>query len=154
MDPFSVTAGVAGLLSLILQLTERLTEYSSSVRHAATESHDLVVQLTALVTVLQRLQQWLGEQSRRGTTFDATSLLYTTTSNCHTKLSSLDKTVQQFMDRTRSVSKLWKRGVMWPLQKKEQQHLISTIHQWIQIFNYSLTIDGWYVSCFFYYDWY
>ena len=97
MDPFSITAGVAGLLSLSIQLTETLTEYTSSVKHAAEEAKDLYVQIIKLSKVLRDLDQFLKDQRSRGTDFDKTAVLYDTVVRCHGKLSSLDAIIQTFM---------------------------------------------------------
>ena len=52
MDPFSITAGIAGLLSLAIQVQQIVSKYTASVKHAAIESQELHTELRALVTVL------------------------------------------------------------------------------------------------------
>jgi len=117
MDPSSVTAGIAMLLSLAIQVAEDLNEYSSSVKHAAEESKDLYVQITSLRSVLEQLEHFLEQQSEVTAKFTNTSVLYSTAINCHTKLNSLNTILSESLRSTEVKSKLWRRCVLWPLKK-------------------------------------
>ena len=117
MDPSSVTAGIAMLLSLAIQVAEDLNEYSSSVKHTAEESKDLYVQITSLRSVLEQLEHFLEQQSEVTAKFTNTSVLYSTAINCHTKLNSLNTILSESLRSTEVKSKLWRRCVLWPLKK-------------------------------------
>ncbi|KAF2734117.1 hypothetical protein EJ04DRAFT_603796, partial [Polyplosphaeria fusca] len=139
-DPLSVAAGVAGLLSLTIQLCDKLTEYTSSVKNAAEESSDLNVRLRALANVLDRLGRFLREQKDTAA-FEPTSVLYQTTQQCHEKLKSLETVVSSFMKETQVKNHVWKRCVMWPLKKREHEQTVFAIQHWMDIFNLSLSMD-------------
>lgn len=142
MDPFSVTAGIAGLLSLTVQLTQILSDYTSSVKNAVAESHDLMVELGALVTVLQQLERFLEGQAPTGR-FQDSSIIYATIKTCHGKLQSLVCVLQKFMDGTRERSKLWQRCVKWPFEKNRHQQNVQIIRHCVHVFHFSVSINGW-----------
>jgi hypothetical protein len=141
MDPLSLAAGVAGLISLTLELNKIVSEYVGSVKRASTESRELAEELSALAHVLERLDRFLSNKSERLDSFDNTSVLYSTTSTCFGSLSRLKSILQQFMKS--SEARRWYRSLVWPLKKEEHLQTIGVLHRSMQIFEFSLTIDGW-----------
>jgi len=142
MDPFSLTAGVAGLLSLTIQLTRTLSEYASSVKNAVSESHNLALELSSLVTTLRQLERFFKDHTDNGA-FCESSIIYSTMKKCHARLHSIELPLKKFMDSTKERSKLWQRCVKWPLEKREHQQTVESIRHCVQIFEFSLSINGW-----------
>ncbi|KAF2825614.1 ankyrin [Ophiobolus disseminans] len=142
MDPFSVTAGIAGLLSLSIQTHQIITNYIKSGRNAPTEAKILVEKLTALTSVLERFKYFLEEQKGTGN-FTQSSVLCDTTTNCDENLRNLHTTLAKFISATRSDSTGLRRFVTWPLTSDKHHQTISMIHRYMEVFNMSLSIDGW-----------
>lgn len=140
MDPLTLAFGIAGLISLTLEVAKITSEYTSSVKHAATESHELAVELSALSDALGALKRFLDGQNPKLKSFHNTSALYSTTHTCHGKLSALKSILQKFMKK--SEGKKWYRSVVWPFTRDEHIQTINTLHRCMQIFHFSLSIDG------------
>ncbi|ORY17151.1 hypothetical protein BCR34DRAFT_597232 [Clohesyomyces aquaticus] len=143
MDPFSIGVGVTGILSLAIQLTDKLSKYIGSVKGAVRESHELANELSVLVKVMKGLESFLISQKLQGQRFENTAILYVTANNCQEQLKSLESTLKKFMNATKKRSKLWQRCVKWPLQREEHRHAVSNIRQCVQIFQVALSLDGW-----------
>lgn len=141
MDPFSLTVGIAGLISVTWEVTKIISSYTGSVRHAADESRELVVELTLLADALTALDRFLEGGSVKLGGFQNTSVLHSAICTCDRKLRSLQSILKKFMET--SEGKKWYRIVAWPIKKEEHLQTISTLHRCMQIFQFSLTIDGW-----------
>lgn len=141
LDPFSLTAGIAGLISLTFQATKIVADYTSSVTQAATESQELAVELATLALALRTLDQFLDRDGAKFKSLKNTSVLYSVTSTCHAKLNSLHSILQKFMER--SEGKKWYRSAAWPIKRDEHIQTITTLHRCMQIFQFSLSVDGW-----------
>lgn len=144
MDPLSIIVSIATLMDLALKVTKTLFEYTSSVKHAPAESSELAGELDALAKALEALDHFVAGQSTKVNSFNSTSVLYSVIHTCHGKLSSLQSILQKFMKT--SEGKKWYRSVVWPFKKQEHVETISTLHRCMQIFQLSLSVDGWYVK--------
>ncbi|KAK3319748.1 ankyrin repeat-containing domain protein [Cercophora scortea] len=140
MDPISLSASVAGLISLSLQVTQILSEYASSVKNAAEESSQLSNELGALTSALEALDRFLATPSAQAKPFNNTSALLSASHSCRSHLDSLKSTLEKFMGATEG--KKWYRRLAWPLKKEEQTHAVNTIHRFTQIFHFSISVDG------------
>jgi hypothetical protein len=59
MDPLSISAGVAGFLSLAIEISKILTAYVGSVKSAPEEAQQLLQEVSALYNVSKQLAQVL-----------------------------------------------------------------------------------------------
>ncbi|KAF1956811.1 hypothetical protein CC80DRAFT_504610 [Byssothecium circinans] len=138
MDPFSVTAGVAGLLSLAIQLATVSAKYGNNCVKG--QSYDFIFELNTLVDVLRRLQQFLDFPDT-STIFNQVSVLTSTNTRCATMLrdflNKLQKTVKESNRAKRAIDKL-----LWPMTEKEHIQAMEEIHRYTQTFNFALTIAG------------
>ena len=141
MDPLSLAFGVAGLMSLTLELTKLVSTYTGSVRQASTESQELAVELSALSHVLEKLERFLSNQDAVYNTFDNTSILYSTVHTCHGKLNLLKSILEKYMKT--SEGRKWYRSLVWPLKGVNHVQTVGTLRRCVQIFQFSLTVDGW-----------
>lgn len=141
MDPFSVTAGIAGLLSLSLQIQQIVAKYIESAKNAPQEAQALAVKLTALISVLEQLERFL-EKHAGGGHFTESSVLYSTTKQCEGSLQQLYKTLSKFVSATSSDSISWRRYLRWPLTKEKHQQTVSVLHEYLEIFDLSMSMDG------------
>jgi hypothetical protein len=141
MDPLSLTASVVGLISFAMDVTKTVTEYISDVKHAPAESRELASELSAITNSLDSLSAFLTKQDENSTSFKDTSVLYSTTQLCHGKLSAIHETLREFSKKTEHMR--WYRRLVWPFKKEEHLEIVSTLRGCMQIFHFSLSIDGW-----------
>jgi hypothetical protein len=93
MDPLSLSASIAGLLSLSLEVTKILTNFLSTVKSAPSEANSLTTEVTALSQVLETLVEVLRSDDSEVTTFDEQSILCSIISACQEHIGSLFKTI-------------------------------------------------------------
>jgi len=136
-----VTASVVSLISFAATVTKTVTKYIGDVKHAPAESRELVAELSAITNTLNSLQAFLGKQDKTSDSFKDTSVLYSTTQLCHGKLNAVDKTLRDFTEKTQHMK--WYRRLVWPFKKEDHLEIIGTFHKCTQIFQFSLSIDGW-----------
>ncbi|KAF4626579.1 hypothetical protein G7Y89_g11575 [Cudoniella acicularis] len=140
MDPLSLTLSITSLISVALAVTKTLKEYTSSVKNAPAESNELAVELSGICHALEALDRFLISQGTKFKSFNNTSVLCSTIHTCHGRLSSLQSILQKFMET--SEGKKWYRSIVWPFKKDEQVETITILHRCVQIFQFSISIDG------------
>ena len=136
-DPFTLATGVAGLISLCLEITILTRQYVHSARNASKDLRELLQELSALDGVLRQLSQFLENDAIHEASFSRTSALFQTQSACEAKLKDICTRLLQRHDKPTSA---W----TWPFTKTEHREAVMAIHRWVQTFQFALTIDGWY----------
>jgi Fungal N-terminal domain of STAND proteins len=145
MDPFSIATGVAGLLSLVIQLSQITIAYTSSVSGASRSVNELQLELKSLQHVLEQLKSFLERQPNLGP-FKDTSALLATNSFCQTKLEALLAKLEH-LNKGGKIRMLL-RALKWPMNEVENREFVIELHRCTQIFGLSLTVQGWYVTHF------
>ncbi|KAI9780621.1 MAG: hypothetical protein M1816_002782, partial [Peltula sp. TS41687] len=138
MDPFTLASGIAGLVSLTIQVTKITTEFLSSIKEAPHCIRDLRSELTVLTSNLKRLHTFLGSEPA-GRAFAYTSVLLLTCDTCRRNLRDLDNKLgndsenvfRRALDRTR-----------WPLKEKQTKSIVQDLRAYSQTFAFALTVDG------------
>jgi len=145
MDPFTIATGVAGILSLGIQITQITNEYIKSVKSAPKEVQDLAIQTNALIDVLKKLEEFLRSGSAEHITFQPDSGLQLVLNNCQTKLECLFKKLKRrHPSDKRKLSAALDR-LTWPLEKQECVETLRRLYEYTQTFHFCLTITNWYV---------
>lgn len=121
MDPFSISAGIAGLLSLSLQVRQIVTEHFESAKNAPKEARSLAEKLTAIIGVLEQLERFIEKHARNGQ-FNESSILYGTIKRYDEHLSQLDESLSTFVDATKRDQKNIRRYI----SKQYQDYTISS----------------------------
>ena len=137
-DPFSLATGIAGLISLGLEVTKITRQYVQDVRNAAKDVDEFLTELSALVAVLRRLAGFLKDDRVAKLNFDQTSVLLLTHRSCEEKLKAVRLKLLKRSKDARIIKTL-----TWPFVRKEHRQTVAIIHQWAQTFQFALTIDGW-----------
>lgn len=83
MDPLSISASVAGFLSLTIELKRIISTYVSDVKSAPQEACELSVEVSALSNVLETLDELLQSENLYETSFGRQFVLYSVVSACH-----------------------------------------------------------------------
>jgi hypothetical protein len=139
MDPLSVAASVAGLLSLTIQLIQISTSIATDAK--AAQAYDFIAELNALADVFKRLGAFLNDQSQTGVSFTQVSVLVATNTRCEHKLKELLQKLQRMVLQTNKIKRALD-SVLWPLSKKEHNETIGDIHRYTDLFHFALTIEG------------
>jgi hypothetical protein len=66
MDPFTISMGVAGFLSLALEVIKILIDYVGAVKSAPNEARELQTEITALCHPLRELFNFLRQKEFQG----------------------------------------------------------------------------------------
>ncbi|KAL8645740.1 MAG: hypothetical protein Q9226_007163 [Calogaya cf. arnoldii] len=133
MDPFSVTVGVAGLLTLTAKTIQATRSFCYEAMHAKEFANELLVELYVLQFNLSQLDKLLRRDTAAA--FSSTSVLTTSTQGCRNKLTMLhdkiDKAATHPLHRFR-----------WPLTSDEHRKTIQELRAFAQWIQFALTIDG------------
>jgi hypothetical protein len=141
MDPIPITTGVAGLISLTVQLSQIVSSYIIGVENARASAAELSASLAVLGSTLDRLKIFLHEEDTRGNSFEYTSVLFSTANACQTKL-------QQLCDKLGGTGRGSRIGraiqqLRWPLDEKGNRAAVQDLRGYAQTFQFALTLDGW-----------
>lgn len=149
MDPFSISTGVAGFLSLTIELTKILSTYISEVKSAPSDAKALFEQLSALTAVLTDLREFLEEEATNelGTAFGKTSALVAAVGACDTEIQALRAKLRGFVIRSKGTGlegtrKMWEK-LRWPFEKEEIRESIAKLEGCAKVFQFSLSVGNW-----------
>jgi hypothetical protein len=140
MDGLSIASGVAGLVSLAIQLTKITSAYVSSIRGASKSAAALYREFTSLQSTLIHLKTFLDNQPALGP-FKDTSALGETIKFCKIKLEELLAKLQPLKNSSK-VERLL-HTLTYPLSEAQNKESIRDIQRCTQTFNLSLTVEGW-----------
>lgn len=129
-------ASLTGLTSLALQVAMILHKYSSNVRSFSQDIESLVSEVDALLKVLNQLEIFLREEDRGGGFDSTTSVLESTVKACTNTLADLKRRLDSILRKKFA-------RIIWPFQKEQVQGLAESLRRYNQIFQFSLTIEGW-----------
>lgn len=82
MDPITLSASVAGFLSLAIKITKILGSYVTNVQSAPAEARELTTQVTALCHVLETVVNVLRSDDIEATSFERPSVLFSVIQAC------------------------------------------------------------------------
>lgn len=136
-DPFSLVTGLAGLISLSLEVTKIAQQYIQGVRNSSKDIEDFLQELAALTDVLRQLDAFFNKDEAGKRSFDQTSVLVKTYKACRSSLEKTRSTLQRRVNEHKFL-----KALTWPFVGKEHQQIIITILHWIHTFQFALTIEG------------
>lgn len=140
MDPLSVVASVAGLLSLTLEVSSIVYEQVNTLKNAAKDAAKLLEELELLVRVLASLTQFLTSQASKGHLFEETSFFIKAIEECNTQITALKMRLDKLVGK-QGVAQLIERG-KWYYEHGEHQQLIQTLRSYVGMFQLSLSVGG------------
>lgn len=141
-DPLTIATGVAGLLSLTIQITQLTVEYVKGVKKVSADVEEFRQELTALAHVLGLFDEFLKVKASN-VAFRDTSVLSAANSSCEQQLQKLLIKLEKNSKGgriSRAVDRL-----KWPFDEKEHHKAVEDLHRYVQTFQFALTINGWYV---------
>jgi hypothetical protein len=133
MDPASITS----LISFSIESITLIYKYVSGVKDAPKTVLRLQRELDLLKAVLRNLEALLKSPSQA---LQETSALFKAANKCNYELKELQNTLEGFSKRKsmRRVFHLLK----WPLDEEDTLKIVESLHRYLTIFEFSLTIDG------------
>jgi hypothetical protein len=141
MDSLSIAASIAGVVSLTFEVTQILHNYYSNVESAPKDIEYLTREVEALNRVLEQLETFLNKGGVKGNSFDQTaSVLASTIKDCKITLDNLEKGLT--MPIKEGFPKVLGR-LIWPFRKDQVQKMVDSLRRYNQIFQFSLTAEGW-----------
>ena len=137
MEPLSISASIAGLLSLSGAVGGCLRSYLSSVVHAPTAIADAQRGLDLLYLALKHCQD--TNSGVEDGVFPPGSRLHIETQKCSEDLKSALDTLLILESDVKKRG--WQR-LKWPKREKEFKKLDEKIRNYAQVFMFCVTIDG------------
>ncbi|PYI23530.1 hypothetical protein BO99DRAFT_181339 [Aspergillus violaceofuscus CBS 115571] len=136
MDPLSISSGVAGLIGLALQVAPVLQSYVSNFKSAREDVQDYLDEVGALSQVLDRMYTFLDSSCMTSDRFQTTeAVLLQTIKSCEKSLLELIRMLRKPVGLTKKL--------LWHLEKEKVESIIARVRQCNQLFNFSLTVEGW-----------
>ncbi|KAF8459281.1 hypothetical protein BDZ91DRAFT_685276, partial [Kalaharituber pfeilii] len=138
MDPLSITAAVAGFVSLTIEVTKLLKEYTSTVKGASEEAHSLLREISVLGDVLKQLEEFLRNKELDGK-IQRDSALSIVISQCQ----DMVKRVHSSLSKLRSPSAGFREHLKWPFKKEECTEIAESLHRYMLTIECSLNVSNW-----------
>ena len=140
MDPLSIAAGVAGLISLTGELSRSLVAYGKAVKRERGDLQLLLTEVSLLQSLLQRLDSFLRSSGAANVTFHQTSALEASLRICKETAIDLNERLHKLEAAgfSRAVERL-----KWPFSEKEVVKVLETLRRCTSTFQFSLTLEGW-----------
>ena len=158
MDPLTLATGLAGLLTLTIELTSICHGYVSGARKAPKSVQGFILELISLKKVLSDLQDKVILEPAIAEAFDgrSSSIMENLQSQstiasgqvaavnlmdqCKVELDSLLKSLKPNSSSSRARSII--NQLIWPLREKAMQKAVDAMHRYRNIFDLSISIDN------------
>lgn len=140
-DPLSVTASIAGLCGLAIQLMGLTAEYVKGVKDAPKTVEEFHQEATALQAVLDDLKSYL-QKTPPTNTFEDGSVMRVAIKNCEKKLREIKGKLEKNSISNTRVSRGLHR-LTWPFEEKGCRQATESLHRYVSIFQFPLIIKGW-----------
>jgi hypothetical protein len=147
MDAVSLASGIAGLITLALQISSVIADFTIAVKEGPKNIKELQQELLLLGEILSQLQDFLRSEKAKGRSFDSNSVMQSAISSCKVRVERIGDKLRPSIGG--KMSKLADR-LKWPFESKEVEKMVVNLRSYTQAFQFSLTIDGWWASrsCF------
>lgn len=142
IDPFTLATGLAGLISLALELGKITREYQQAFQTTHDVVDDFISELKTLEDILKNLEHFLNASPARQISFSNSSCLCVTTGLCKKSLEHILTRLRSNRPKGRAISIV--RRIRWPFDKQEIEQTIQNIRAYAHTFQFALTLDGWY----------
>lgn len=138
-DPLSISASVAGLISLAIQVSQLLYTQIQVAKHAPGDAKELLGELQGIASVLKQLEAFLGAQGIHERKFGANSMLTMAIQGCTVRILDMQERVEKL--NTHRVGGIIERG-KWFYKQDEHREVVGYLHRSLTIFQLCLTIEG------------
>src|SRR5438034_1603995 len=130
VDPLTAATGVAGLLSLTIQVSQMLHKQLQTMKDAPSDAKELLDELQTLHQVLTSLQVFLSTPAvQRRLQFKGTSALVNAIEGCKTKIDVLKLKFEK-LTKGKGLARVIERG-KWYYDHNEHRQIIATLHRYL-----------------------
>lgn len=140
MDPVSLSSGIAGLLTLAIQVSSVIADFAIAVKEGPEDIKELHQELLLLGEVLSQLQDFLHSEKVKGRSFDSNSVMQSAISSCKVRIERIGDKLRPSVGG--KMSRLIDR-LKWPFESKEVAEMVTNLRSYTQAFQFALTIEGW-----------
>lgn len=140
MDPLSVAASVAGLMSLTLEVLRRVESFYQAAKEAPNRIRDVQEELSLMHSALQQLSSLLASAEMKTSSFALSSVLTTALTSCGQSIESISAKLQR--PKQGSLARV-KEALRWPFNEDEILRMLETLRRHTSTFQFSLTIESW-----------
>ena len=129
-DPLSISGGVAGLISLGIQVTRSLVEFYTSYKHQDSEIASMTERLENFSSVLQNLDKTLSNRKFQADEQDLIGSIETSIRNCDELIQELQEECQKFVKATEGIKAVFRvagRRAIYPFRQSTLQKLDEDI---------------------------
>jgi hypothetical protein len=142
-DPLSISASVAGLLSLVIQVADGAYRYISSAHNASSTISSLLKELQALKAVLVRLDDLTHPSHTEASGPDGNAFIISLLEIevCREDLQEIYQKLKSKLDAkgaTKSLPRL-----AWPFHEDSTLKMIVKLHRYVEVFQLALSTDTW-----------
>lgn len=140
MADIGAASGVAGLLSLTLDVVHVSAKYASAVLKANDTVLDLLATLTSLQQIFIQLQKQANDGELTGTVNVRPAALSTTAmGGCKTRLEDLVTTLQSRLNDEGHLRK--RHALTWPFRNDQTKEVVASLGQYRDTFHAALSAD-------------
>ncbi|KIX01570.1 uncharacterized protein Z518_09296 [Rhinocladiella mackenziei CBS 650.93] len=139
MDGVSVASGVAGLITLALQVSGTIAIYVNSIKERSKNIQELHDELLLLGEVLSGLRDFLDSEKARGRSFDSNSVLQKALRDCRDRIERIGDRLKP-SDGGKAARALDK--LRWPFEQREVMQMVENLRRYGQTFQFAFTIEG------------
>lgn len=140
MDPLSLAASVAGLISITLEFSRIVGSYCKSVKDARKDVLEIAQELTSIRDVLCQLDEVLRSHLLKTSIFDQNSGLANALDVCEDNIKRISFKMQNL--KHDGPARLWEK-LKWPFSEKEMQKVLVTLQRCAATFQFALSVEGW-----------
>jgi hypothetical protein len=145
-EALGIASGIAGLLSLTIQIFSTTTNYVRGVHGASETVRGLIKELKDLKVALTALDDLVNESSDE--LFDtASSLLASLSLNDIKEYRDLLLDLQRNLEKrlTGKAALIKARALLWPFSEEGTQGIIAKLHRHLESFQFLASVDNWFV---------
>ena len=139
-ETLGLAAAIAGLASLAIQVSQISFQYVSGVRHTSKTVSNYLQELSALTSVILRLQNAVEQpEVQDALTSGAFAPPIASFRECTEQMQILKDKLERYMCEPGIRSKV--RALSWPLEDRETRHCVEMFHRYCNTFNMIVSAD-------------
>jgi hypothetical protein len=140
MAEVGLAAAVAGLISLAIEVSHLSFEYASAVRHTSRSVSGYLRELSALTSVVLRLQDAAERLEVRNALGDRPpGLPNASVMECIEQMKKLKEKLERYVSGSGIRGKV--KSLAWPFEEKDTRHLTEMFQRYCSIFDMILSAD-------------
>jgi hypothetical protein len=135
-DPLSISASVAGLLSLVITVADTTYQYVSTARNAPSAIAAMFAELQALKGVLIKLDDMTHKSDRQS----VNSFPLVDMERCQGDLQKIQQKLKKRLGSGGSMNPVQR--LMWPFLEDNTTQMVKQLHRYVEIFHVTLSADN------------